>query len=70
MIRITPLVSTDIIGRYVKAKNGVVDHFTNELIPASSKRMQSKILKKLNTVGLINSERLQKGLALRTIAVA
>jgi hypothetical protein len=70
MIRVTPLVSTDIVGRYSKGKGCIVDTFMNKVFPTKNRRIQNKVFNKLNTVGLVNSNRLQQGLVLKTVAIA
>jgi hypothetical protein len=60
-MRITPLVSKDIVGRYVKTGKGIVDHFTGMVIPTTNKRQQSKVYSRLNTLGAVNAQRLQQG---------
>ena len=60
-MRITPLVSKDIIGRYVKTGKGIVDHFTGVIIPTTNKRQQARVYSRLNTLGAVNAQRLQQG---------
>lgn len=67
MIKITPLISRDIIGRYSAGTRFVLDNFTQQVIPTKNSR---KALTKLNKVGAMNAVRLQGGQELKTIAIA
>lgn len=61
MIKVTPLVSADIVGRYIKTGKGIVDHFTGMVIPTTNRKQQAKVYARLNTLGAVNAQRLQQG---------
>lgn len=68
-MRITPLISTDIIGRYSKKSNCIIDNFTNTIIKTPTKQKQARLYCKLNTIGLLNSNRLQHNQQMISIVV-
>ena len=68
-MRITPLISTDIIGRYSKRNNYIMDNFTNTIIHTKNKQQQTKIFQQLNTIGLLNANRLQNKQQMLSIIV-
>jgi hypothetical protein len=55
-MRITPIVNADIIYRYRKQANTVIDAFTNQvLIKNKNNSVLDKTIKELNRVGMINA---------------
>lgn len=59
-MRIMPIISHDIIMRYRKINNKtVLDSFTNEKYTTIS---ADKLINKLNKIGLINSNRINKNI--------
>jgi hypothetical protein len=55
-MRITPIVNVDIIYRYRKQANTVVDAFTNQvLMKNKNNSVLDKAIKELNRVGMINA---------------
>ena len=68
-MRITPLISADIVGRYSKKANCIIDNFTNTIIQTPSKNKRNKLYCRLNTIGLLNSNRLQNNQAMISIVV-
>lgn len=58
-MKITPLVSRDIIGRYNIINSSIVDTFTNKVLLRDKTPKLNKILAEINRIGLINSDRLQ-----------
>ena len=68
-MKITPLISTDIIGRYSKRNNYIMDNFTNTIIHTKNKQQQTKIFQQLNTIGLLNANRLQNKQQMLSIIV-
>ena len=57
MIKVTPIVTNDIIYRYRKQANTVIDAFTNEVLTKSDNHAKlDKVINKLNKVGLFNAK--------------
>ena len=55
-MRITPIVNVDIIYRYRKQANTVIDAFTNQvLMKNKNNSVLDKAIKELNRVGMINA---------------
>jgi hypothetical protein len=55
-MRIAPVVNADIIYRYRKQANAVVDAFTNQvLMKNKNNSVLDKAIKELNRVGMINA---------------
>ena len=55
-MRIAPVVNADIIYRYRKQANAVIDAFTNQvLIKNKNNSVLDKTIKELNRVGMINA---------------
>ena len=55
-MRITPIVNADIIYRYRKQANTVIDAFTNQvLMKNKNNSVLDKTIKELNRVGMINA---------------
>lgn len=65
-MRITPLISADIIGRYTKRNNSIVDNFTMKVIHTKT---PDKMLNKLNKIGMLNAQRLQNKQQMLSIIV-
>ena len=56
-MRITPITSKEIIGRYRKQANTILDSFTNQvLLQSNNKAKVNKVYKQLNTIGLVNAK--------------
>ena len=56
MIKVTPIVNTDIIYRYRKQANTVIDAFTNKVLCKSDNASKlDKTINKLNKVGMFNA---------------
>lgn len=59
-MKIIPIISHDIVMRYRKINSKtVVDSFTGSKYPTNS---ADKLINKLNKIGLINSDRLNKNI--------
>lgn len=58
-MKITPIVSKDIIGRYNISNNSIIDTFTNKVLLNGKTSKLNKVLADINRIGLINSDRLQ-----------
>lgn len=57
MLKITPIVTNDIIYRYRKQANTVIDAFTNQVLTKSNNHAKlNNIINKLNKVGLFNAK--------------
>ena len=57
MIKVTPIVNADIIYRYRKQANTVIDAFTNQVLTKSDNQAKlDKVINKLNKVGLFNAK--------------
>lgn len=57
MIKVTPIVNADIIYRYRKQANTVIDAFTNEVLCKSNNANKlDNTIKKLNRVGMFNAK--------------
>lgn len=57
MLKVTPIVNSDIIYRYRKQANTVIDAFTNEVLCKSNNANKlDNTIKKLNKVGMYNAQ--------------
>ena len=57
MIKVTPIVNADIIYRYRKQANTVIDAFTNQVLCKSNNASKlDKTINKLNRVGMFNAK--------------
>lgn len=57
MIKVTPIVNADIIYRYRKQANTVIDAFTNKVLCKSNNTSKlDKTINKLNRVGMFNAK--------------
>lgn len=57
MLKVTPIVNADIIYRYHKQANTVIDAFTNEVLCKSNNTSKlDKAINKLNKVGMFNAK--------------
>jgi len=58
-MRIAPICSKEIIGRYRKINNTITDVFTNQiLLRSNSNRTLNKKYNQLNAIGLLNAQRI------------
>lgn len=56
-MKVTPIVNADIIYRYRKQANAVIDAFTNEvLLKSNNVNKLDSTIKKLNKVGMFNAK--------------
>ena len=60
-MRIVPIVNTEIVGRYRKQANNILDVFTNQVLyTTNNKTKLNNVFKQINTIGLVNAKRLDK----------
>ena len=63
-MKIQPIVNKDIIGRYRKTANKIIDVFTNQtILKSNNNKKLNKKLNQLNTIGLINAQRIDNNQA-------
>ena len=56
-MKIFPIVSKDILGRYIQKGNTIIDHFTNQVVLKRQTPLQAQaLLQEVNRKGLLNSE--------------
>ena len=58
-MKIQPIVNKEIIGRYRKTTNKIIDVFTNQtILKSNNNKKLNKKLNQLNAIGLINAQRI------------